>query len=356
MENRFSAITTRNGLASTKKEPSVRSPWESIGSRSLGLTISPLLLRHSKHRCYSVPRLADTPQREELTRAPQGALPFPAKSRWARRAPLAIERKGEGNGQVQGDPQAEGHGDKHQEHRVLVRVFHGDGRHRRRQGEGARAGVAAAGGDERRGDTRGHLPEGAQVRRIEGRDRPRAGRQGDGAPGRYAHGAVVGVLRRRAGVGQGALHVLGVLPEAQEMGYGEQGRHAHRAQAGTGDASRLRRGHHGRPGPGHGRAAEGVRVRGLPALLGRALRRGILRHEGGILGRGPRARVLVLRRQRADNRPGQPEAGRGQEHGGGARRQRAVPAHGRALRLRHRPRAAEEAARQGGRSRWASGS
>lgn len=36
MENRFSAITTRNGLASTKKEPSVMSPWESIGSRSLG--------------------------------------------------------------------------------------------------------------------------------------------------------------------------------------------------------------------------------------------------------------------------------------------------------------------------------
>ncbi|WP_417067797.1 hypothetical protein, partial [Gordonibacter pamelaeae] len=89
---------------------------------ALDLTISPLLLRHSKHRCYSVPRLADTPQREELTRAPQGARPFPAKSRWARRAPLAIERKGEGNGQVQGDPQAEGHGDKHQEHRVLVRV------------------------------------------------------------------------------------------------------------------------------------------------------------------------------------------------------------------------------------------
>lgn len=36
MENRFSAITTRNGLASTKKEPFVRSPWESTGSRSLG--------------------------------------------------------------------------------------------------------------------------------------------------------------------------------------------------------------------------------------------------------------------------------------------------------------------------------
>lgn len=36
MENRFSAITTRNGLAFTKKGPSVMSPWESIGSRSLG--------------------------------------------------------------------------------------------------------------------------------------------------------------------------------------------------------------------------------------------------------------------------------------------------------------------------------
>lgn len=36
MKNRFSAITIRNGLASTKKGPSVRSPWESTGSRSLG--------------------------------------------------------------------------------------------------------------------------------------------------------------------------------------------------------------------------------------------------------------------------------------------------------------------------------
>ena len=94
----------------------IRGVGRTVCSNRASLTISPLLLHHSKQRCYSVPRLTDMPQREELTRAPQGALPFPAQSRWARRAPLAIGRKGEGNGQVQGDPQAEGHGDKHQEH------------------------------------------------------------------------------------------------------------------------------------------------------------------------------------------------------------------------------------------------
>ena len=91
----------------------IRGVGRTVCSNRASLTISPLLLHHSKQRCYSVPRLTDMPQREELTRAPQGALPFPAQSRWARRVPLAIEGKGEGNGQVQGDPQAEGHGDKH---------------------------------------------------------------------------------------------------------------------------------------------------------------------------------------------------------------------------------------------------
>ena len=64
------------------------------------------------------------PQREELTRAPQGALPFPAQSRWARRVPLAIEGKGEGNGQVRRNPQEEGDGGERSERSVLVQILH----------------------------------------------------------------------------------------------------------------------------------------------------------------------------------------------------------------------------------------
>lgn len=61
----------------------------------------------------------------------------------------------------------------------------------------------------------------------------------------------------------------------------------------------------------------------------------------------PRARVLVLRRLGADPDPGQPQDGRDQEHRRRADRQRAVPPHGRVLRLRRRPGAPEAPARQG---------
>ncbi|WP_314039963.1 hypothetical protein [Slackia exigua] len=94
-------------------------------------------------------------------------------------------------------------------------------------------------------------------------------------------------------------------------------------------------GGHGCPRPGHGGDPQGLRVRRMPAVFRRALRGRVLRREGGVLGRGPRPRLLVLRRQRADGCAGQPQAGSDQEHGRRASGQRAVPAHGRALRLRN---------------------
>ena len=63
-----------------------------------------------------------------------------------------LSREKEGNSQVQGDHQAEGYEDKGQEHRVLMQVFHGDGKNSRRSCEGVWAFVAAVRCDERRGN------------------------------------------------------------------------------------------------------------------------------------------------------------------------------------------------------------
>lgn len=97
-------------------------------------------------------------------------------------------------------------------------------------------------------------------------------------------------------------------------------------------------------------------VRGMPALLGQALREGLLRHEGGVLGGRPCVGVLLLRRHHADPRPGQPQAGSGEAHRRRARDQRAVQAHGRVLRMRRRARAVRGAPGTRQPWRWGSGS
>lgn len=86
--------------------------------------------------------------------------------------------------------------------------------------------------------------------------------------------------------------------------------------------------HHGGARRRHRRGAQSLRLRGVLALFGRDVRRGRLQHESGVLGRGPRPRLRLLRRQRADSGSRQPQAGRRQEHRRRARDQRAVPQDG----------------------------
>ena len=151
-------------------------------------------------------------------------------------------------------------------------------------------------------------------------------------------------------------YILGVLREAPQVGDVAQDRHAHRPQARRADAGGLRRRHHGGRRYGHRGGAQGLRVRGMPALLGQALREGLLRHEGGVLGGRPCVGVLLLRRHHADPRSGQPQAGSGEAHRRRARDQRAVQAHGRVLRMRRRAGPSAAPPGQGGRGDGGSGS
>lgn len=273
------------------------------------------------------------------------AIPF-LESVSALKGVEAIERK-ESDGQVQRDPEVGGDGGESEQHRVLLRMrpIHRVGRPPR--GACAQGVLAAARGDGRCGDKVRHLPREGVPRARQGSHRPREDRLRAPQAGDDDVASLERVLRFRRRQGRGALHVLGVLQEAPRMGAAPRRPHANRPQARGGHTGRLGRGHRRGRGSRHGGDAEGLRVRGVPALLQLPLRRGVLQDRRGGVGPRPCPYVRVLRRRDPDSRARQLQDGRRQEHEGRAHRQRAVQAHERALRLRRGAGPGAQAPRQG---------
>ena len=192
-----------------------------------------------------------------------------------------------------------------------------------------------------------YLPEEEPQGHGQGRHRLRACGPGAWTARHDAVASVERVLRFRRVAGRGALHVLGLLQGVQEVGAGPRRPHAHRPQAGRDHPGGLGRGHGGSGRSRYGRTSEGLRVRGMPALLQLPVRRGILQNRRAGLDRRPCPYVLLLRRRDPRSRAGQLQDRGVQEHQRGAHRQRAVPPHERALRVRRRARQGQKAQGQG---------